>query len=151
MATGGQMGTLSRPSALIRPTLDTKFHIDYEWWDRTDEDLRIYLLSHLQPEQREIVAQSQESRTVDHIDPETGEVFRMDELELALHLAAQDPEFINPHTSLVDSVFRVFLRNQNTPLSPRELEVETGRPAETIRKTFSGVRIYKGIRPYSED
>ena len=36
-----------KPSALVKPTLDTTFHIDYSWWDRTGEDLRTYLLSHL--------------------------------------------------------------------------------------------------------
>jgi hypothetical protein len=139
-----------KPSALIKPTLETRFHIDYEWWQRptSEGDLRIYLLSHLPPEQRERIGQSEEGRIVDYIDPETGEVSRLDELRLAIQIAAQDPDFINEHTSLVDSVFRVFLRNNNTPLSPQELSELTGRSAETILKTFSGRRIYKGIRPY---
>jgi hypothetical protein len=138
-----------KPSALVKPTLETSFRIDYEWWERSaDEDLRIYLLSHLPPEQRERLSQSQEGRIVDYIDPETGEVFRLDELQLAIQTAAADPGFINENTSIVDSIFRVFLRNNNSPLTPVELAEVTGRPAETILKTFSGRRIYKGIRPY---
>jgi hypothetical protein len=65
-------------------------------------------------------------------------------------LAAEDPNFINPQTSLVDSIFRVFLANNNTPLSPRELAERTGRDANTILKTLGGMRIYKGIRPHMD-
>lgn len=140
-----------KPSFLIKPTLDTKFYIDYSWWDRNPEDLRIYLLSHVLPEQRERLQESEENSVIDYIDPETGEVSQVDELNLAIKLAAADPNFINPQTSLVDSVFRVFLANGNQPLTPRELAEETDRNATTILKTFSSTRIYKGIRPYDPD
>ncbi len=139
-----------RPSTLVRTTIDTKFHIDFDWWERSrDEDLRTYMLSHLIPEQRERIGTSHEDRQIDYIDPETGEVFRLDELRLAIQLAAQDPNFINPHTSTVDSIFRVFLKYNNLPMSPRELASHTGRSAEVILKTISGGRIYKGIRPFN--
>jgi hypothetical protein len=137
----------SKPSFLMKPTLDTKYHIDYSWWERSSEDLRMYLLSHLLPEQRERLSQSDEQRMVDYIDPETGEVFQLDELGLAIQIAAEDSNFINPHTSLVDSIFRVFLANGNFPMTPRELAERTGRQANTILKTLSGGQIYKGIRP----
>lgn len=137
----------SKPGFLVKPTLDTKYHIDFGWWDKSSEDLRMYLLSHLLPEQRERLSQTDEERTVDYIDPDTGEVLQLDELGLAIQIAAEDPNFINPQTSLVDSIFRVFLANGNVPLSPRELEERTGRSAQTILKTLSGGQIYKGIRP----
>lgn len=136
-----------KPSALIKPTLDTTFHIDYTWWERTGDDLRTYLLSHVSPEQRERLSQSADERTIDYIDPETGEVSRLDELQLALQLAARDPEFINPHTSVVDSIFRVFLANGNAPMTPKELGDAIGRSPTVILKTVSGGRVYKGIRP----
>lgn len=138
---------MRKPSALVKPTLDTKFRIDYDWWKRNSEDLRTYLLSHLLPEQRERLSQTTETRVVDYVHPETGEVQQLDELRLAIQLAAKDPNFINPQTSLVDSIFRVFLANGNLPQTPRELAECIGRPAETILKTLSGGRIYKGIRP----
>jgi hypothetical protein len=137
---------LKKPS-LAKSTLDTEFHIDYSWWERSSEDLRMYLLGHLLPEQRERLLQSDEQRIVDYIDPETGEVFQLDELGLAIQIAAEDPNFISPQTSLVDSIFRVFLANGNEPMTPRELSERTGRPASTILKTLSGGQIYKGIRP----
>jgi hypothetical protein len=136
-----------KPGFLVKPTLDTKYHIDFGWWDKSSEDLRMYLLSHLLPEQRERLSQTDEERTVDYIDPDTGEVMQLDELGLAIQIAAEDPNFINPQTSLVDSIFRVFLANGNVPLSPRELEERTGRSAQTILKTLSGGQVYKGIRP----
>jgi hypothetical protein len=142
------MTVAGKPSALIKPTLDTRFYVDYSWWERSEEDLNVYLLSHLLPEQRDSLAQSTERRMIDHIDPDTGEVFQLDELALAIRLAAADPNFISPQTSLVDSIFRVFLANGNMPLTPRELAEQTKRDANTILKTLSGMRIYKGIRPY---
>ncbi len=137
-----------KPSTLFKPTIDTKFHIDYSWWEKSDEDLRIYKLSHLSPELRERISQNPSGTQVDYIDPDTGEVFQLDEIGVAIQTAAKDPNFINPHTSLVDSIFRVFLANNNQPLSPRELAEATGKSADVILKTLSGGRVvYKGIRP----
>lgn len=140
-------GTMAKPSALIKPTLDTKYHIDYDWWERTGEDLRTYLLSHLPPEQREKIASSGENRVIDFVEPETGEVYQLDELRAALQQAAKDPDFINSHIALVDCIFRVFIANGNQPLSPNELAERINRPASLILKTLSGARVYKGIRP----
>ncbi|MBC8098491.1 MAG: hypothetical protein H7Y11_03535 [Armatimonadetes bacterium] len=140
-----------KPSTLIKPTLDTKYHIDYDWWQHTPgEDLRVYLLSHLPSEQFARLSQMQGDQMVDYIDPVTGEVFQLDALGLALKLAADDPNFISDDISLVDGVFRVLLRNNNQPTSSHELEQQTRRPAKTILKMLSGERIYKGIRPYHE-
>src|SRR5690349_5142228 len=110
-----------KPSALVKPTLDTTYHIDYSWWERGEDDLRIYQLSHLPPEQRDRIGTSGEDRVVDFVDPDTGEVSQLGELELALQLAARDPNFINPHISVVDSIFRVFIANGNAPLSSNQL------------------------------
>ena len=139
----------NKPSMLVKPTLDTKFYVDYSWWERSSEDLRTYLLSHVLPEQRDRLSAAEAGSVIDYINPDTAEVSQLDELQFAIKKAAEDPNFINPQTSLVDSVFRVFLANANTPLSPRELAEQTGRNATTILKTFSGTRIYKGIRPYT--
>jgi hypothetical protein len=136
-----------KPSAIIKPTLETRFHIDYEWWEKENNDLRAYVLAQLPTDLREKLEGSEIGRVVDYIDPETGEVFQLDELGLTIREAAHRPDFINSQTSLVDSVFRVFLANGNTPRSPQELEEDTGRDARTILKTFGGIVVYKGIRP----
>ena len=62
------------------------------------------------------------------------------------HCAKQDG-FYSTQTALVDAIFRVFLANGNTPLSPLELSDKIGKPAETILRTLSGSQVYKGIRP----
>jgi len=135
----------------VKPTLDTKFHVDYEWWEREGRDLRVYLLSHLPPEQREFFMQHRQTEDVDWVDPVTAEVSKVDALQRAIHEASQQSDFITPYLSLVDAVFRVFLANGNTPLTPQELSERIGRPPMIILRTLSGTTVYKGLRPFLED
>ena len=137
----------SAASRRVKPTLDTRFHIDYEWWEREDRELRVYLLSHLEPEQRAFFAEFRDAEEIDWIDPITAEVTKVDALQRALREASQQPDFITAQTSLVDAVFRVFLANGNMPLSALELEEQLRRPAETILKTIGGFHVYSGIKP----
>ncbi len=138
----------AKPAAQrIKPTLNTKFHIDYSWWQREDRDLRTYLISHLLPEQRERFEQTKDEATIDWIDPKTAEVRRVDALQQALVEAARDPQYISEHTTLVDAIFRVFVANDNEPLSPNELAERIHRSSGTILKTLAGAQVYKGIRP----
>lgn len=143
------MSSPSKPSAFLKPTLKTKFHIDYGWWERSEHDLRAYILTHLPPEQQEHFRERESERVIDHVDMETGEITRLDELGMALQEATTQPDFINMQTSLVDSVFRVFLANGNKPMTPAELAEATQRDANTILKTFGGIKVYRGIRPFS--
>ena len=141
----------ARPmSRRVKPTLDTKFHIDYSWWDHEGRDLRAYQMSHLLPEQRRQFENNQDSKMIDWIDPETAEVRRIDALEQALADAARDPQYISEHTTLVDAVFRVLLANGNKPLSPNELGQKINRSPSTILRTLAGGQVYKGIRPAGE-
>jgi hypothetical protein len=141
----------SAASRRIKPTLDTKFHIDYDWWNRNEQELRIYLLSHLEPDQRTFFVEHRDTEEIDWIDPVTAEVKKIDALQRALHEASQKPGFITAHTSLVDAVFRVFLANNNQPLTPVELGEKIGRPPMTILRTLTGGTVYKGIRPLIDD
>ncbi|MBE2184926.1 MAG: hypothetical protein IAE89_15965 [Anaerolineae bacterium] len=141
---------IGKSNILAKPTLDTPFHIDYNWFERTDVDLRREILSQLGPEQRERLSQSEDQeQLLDYVDPNTGEVTQVDELGLEIQVAAQDPNFINPQTSVIDSVFRIFLANSNQPLTPNEIAERLSRPAKTILGAISGRQIYKGIRPAS--
>jgi hypothetical protein len=139
---------------LVKPTAKTKFHIDFDWWDRESRDLRVYLQSHLCPDHQAafaVLGENGGEDLVDRVDAETGEVQKIDGLQYTLrtHCVLQ-PDFLTAHTSLVDAVFRVFLANGNQPLSPEELAEEINRPgqANTILRTLSGQRVYKGLRPY---
>lgn len=145
---------MSRPvpasSPFIKPTLDTRFHIDYEWWDRAGRDLKVYLQSHLCDHHREVFEGYGEEGQIDWVDPVTAEVTRVDGVQHALRVhCSQQEDYITDHTSVVDAVFRVFLANGNQPLTALELAEAIRRPAEadTILRTLSGTRVYKGLRP----
>lgn len=142
----------SKLSRLVRTTEDTKFHIDYDWWERADRDLDIYLRSHLCPEHQEAFAEIDADTLVDTVHPETAEVTRVLGIQhtLITHCALRD-DYLTPQTTLVNAVFRVFLSNGNLPLSPVELGEKLNRPARMILRTLSGQRVYKGIRPVLDD
>jgi hypothetical protein len=135
---------------LIKPTLKTKYHIDFNWWERESREFRVYLTSHLCAEHQAAYAGLEAGEVVDVIDPETAEIRSEDGVQHTLRThCSQQPDFITSHTSLVDAVFRVFIANGNTPLSPEELADRIMRPgqANTILRTLSGARVYKGLRP----
>ncbi len=140
----------SRRMMRVRPTTETKFHIDYNWWEGQEDELQAYLLSLLPAEQRALFEASDDAPQFDWIDPQTAEVKPIDALQQALHASIKDVEELR-QTPLVDAVFRVFLTNGNTPLSPDELEERTGRPSRTILRTLAGTRIYRGLRPIIDD
>ncbi len=139
----------TKPIRSLRPTLDTPFHIDYEWWNKGDRDLRVYLRSHLCAEHRAQLAEaSLDGDLVDAIDPATAEVRRVDALVLLMQAhCARQSDFISEHSGIVDAAFRVFLTNDNHPLTPRELAEQLNRDADTILRTIGGKQVYQGIRP----
>jgi hypothetical protein len=142
--------TTATSNRRVKPTAETHFHIDYDWWARDERDLRVYLLSHLPSQQQELFANNGDEGMVDWIDPATAEVTRVNGLQMALQMAANNPDFITEQTSLVDAVFRVFLANNNAPLTPNEISEAIGRQPGMILKTIAGTRVYKGIRPVTE-
>ena len=143
--------TDTKRSSLIKPTLDTPFHVDFDWWQRSDRDWRVYLNSLLCPEHQEAFANWEEGQTIDWIDPETAEVRPIDGIQhILLTHCAKQPEFVTEQTALVEAAFRLFLVNGNEPMNARELGEHLNRPAMTILRTLAGPRVYKGIRPFSE-
>ncbi|MER3513346.1 MAG: hypothetical protein C4310_02195 [Chloroflexota bacterium] len=135
----------------IKPTLDTLWHIDYKWWEKEGRDLRVYLRSHLCPEHQAIFQSHLNLQQMDWVDPDTGEVRRVDGFQHTLRThCSQQPDYITSYTPLVDAIFRIFLANGNAPLSARELADRLGRNPETILQTLAGARIYKGLRPVEE-
>ena len=135
-------------SRTARIKSDTRYHIDYGWWDISNRDLRVYLQSHLCEEHRKVFADYVGQDVVDWIDPSTAEVRQVDGLEHTLnsHCSLQ-LDYISPRTSVVDAIFRVFLANGNSPMTAEELAGRLGRTARTIQRTLAGDRVYKGIRP----
>jgi hypothetical protein len=133
---------------LVKPTLDTPFHIDYDWWERKGLQINVELRAHLCPEHQAVFSDHFDTEKIDWVDKKTGEVTRVDGLQHVLQVhCSKQPDYINDDLSLVDAVFRVFLANGNQPLTSKELSAIIGRLAERILSTISGVRVYQGIRP----
>ena len=133
----------------IRPTLDTKYHIDFDWWEEQKLDFRLYLRGQLCEEHQKDYSDHNVTEMVDWVDTETAEVKRVDALWQALKsCCGLRDDFITEATPLVTAVFRVFLMNDNTPLSPLELVEKLGysRP-EIILRTLSKGKVYRGIKP----
>ncbi len=147
---------MSRPrpkisaAQLKRPTLDTKFHIDFGWWEQSDLDLKTYLFSRLEIGDESALEQGVEY--VDLVDPETGEVRQVDSFQYAMQTYfSQLPDDFVRHSSLVDAVFYLLLANANKPMSAMEISSRVDRDPEIVLKTISGPRIYQGIRPIFDE
>ena len=137
--------------SLVKPTLSTPFHIDFDWWSRNDREWRVHLRSCLCPEHQHSFSDIEGDEQVDWVDPETAEVQRVDGLQHVLisHCSRTD-DFITGQTSMVESIFRLFLANGNMNMTSVELAERLNRPPRTILRIISGVRVYKGIRPCPE-
>jgi hypothetical protein len=134
-----------------RPTIQTHFHIDFDWWQDRDRDWRVFLQNLLCPEHQQVFAELPDDHLVDFVDPVTAEVQRVDGLQhiLITHCAKVEG-FISPHTTLVDAIFRIFLANGNVPMSPSELAQISGRSPDLILRVLTGETIYRGLRPIVE-
>ncbi|MCI0520767.1 MAG: hypothetical protein L0Z70_11010 [Chloroflexi bacterium] len=134
--------------SLVKPTLETRFHIDFDWWSKNDNDWRVHLRGNLCEMHQQSFASLDAQEQVDWVDPQTAEVQRVDGLQQVLisHCARQE-EFITSHSTLVDAAFRLFLANGNTPLSAVELGERLNRQPQIILKTLAGGQVYRGLRP----
>jgi hypothetical protein len=146
----GKPTTMAPPRrfSLIKPTLQTPFHIDFDWWQKNERDWHVYLRSLLCHEHQEAFANIQQGETIDWVDPKTAEVKPVDGIQHALMShCARRPDFVTEQTALVEAVFRLFLTNENLAMTAEELGSLLRRRPETILRTLSGPRVYKGLRP----
>lgn len=132
-------------AALKRATADTKFYIDYDWWDKSDLDLKTYLFSRLDIDEGSL---DQSLDVVDVINPETGEVKQVDGFQYVVQAYfRQLPDDFARRTSLVDAVFCILLANANEPMTAREIAKRVERTPQVVLQTIGGPKIYQGIRP----
>ena len=140
-----------RRFSLVKPTLQTRYHIDFDWWGQSDRDWRVHLSSLLCPEHQEAFSDFKADEMVDWVDPDTAEVQRVDGLQhVLISHCAKEEGFISERTALVDAVFRLFLANGNDPMTIADLAERLGRPPYILLKTLSGGRVYRGLRPVLE-
>ncbi|NUQ84759.1 MAG: hypothetical protein HUU11_08600 [Anaerolineales bacterium] len=140
--------SVGKRTSLVKPSVDTLFHIDFEWWKKNERDWHVYLRSLLCSEHREAFANAEEGQMIDWVDSVTAEVKPVEGVQNTLmsHCVKQ-PDFLTEQTALVEAVFRLFLTNGNIPMSSSELGSRLNRPPTTILRTLTGGRVYKGIRP----
>lgn len=136
--------------SLVKPTVDTPFHIDFAWWKKNERDWHVYLRSLLCPEHQDAFANVEEGEMIDWVDPKTAEVKPVEGVQNALmtHCVKQ-PDFLTSQTALVEAVFRLLISNGNVPLTAEELGTKLNRPPEIILRTLASARVYKGIKPFS--
>jgi len=136
---------------LFRPTENTRFHIDYSWFDRNGQDVKVLIFKCLTPEQQERLQDSENEARYDYIDETTAEVTPVDPVLHTLRTQnAQDVNFITSHTPVVEAAFRVFLINNNQPMTPMELAARMGRKPTEILAQLGGRSVYNGIRPVAD-
>lgn len=127
---------------------DTKFHIDYDWWDKSTLDLKSYIVARLQAVGFDDVHLDYEGDEVDLVDMETGEVHRVDGFQYVVQTYfSQLPEDFAQRSSLVDAVFCVLMANANQPMTATEIAEHVNRTPDVVLRTISGPRIYQGISP----
>ena len=133
----------------LRPTVNTKFHIDFAWWERQNRDIRVFMRELLCPECQQGIAAQANGQMVDMVDAETAEVVQVDAAWEAIRACCSHrPEYLTPETPLLEGIFRILLANGNKPLSVLELyERLDKRPPETILRMLTMGQIYMGIRP----
>ena len=77
--------------ALVKPTLDTPFHIDFDWWERSNIYINVELRAHLCQEHRDVFSDHFDTEKIDWVDGRTGEVTQVDGLQhvLQIHCSKQ--------------------------------------------------------------
>jgi hypothetical protein len=139
-----------KPFSLIKPTLETPFHIDFDWWKNHDGDWRVFLLNCLCSEHQEVFKNQSQDGMIDWVDPETAQVRRVDGLQSTLMShCAKEPGFVTANTAMVDAIFRVFLSNGNSPMTVVQLSDKIGKPADTILKNDFRLQFTRAFVPCS--
>lgn len=132
----------------FRPTETTKFHIDYSWFEENGQDVRVLIYKCLTAEQQERVGAPGQSEMYDYVDEMTGEVQVFDQvLQIIRSENARDANFVTQRTPVFEAAFRLFLLNNNQPLTAVDLAGEMRRKPSDVLSQLSGRSVYNGIRP----
>lgn len=133
---------------LMRPTLDMPFHIDWGWFERNNMNPASAIRNQLCDEYQARYA-GQEPWEVDYIDPDSGEVLRMDNLrEAILSHCRWEPDYITRDMPLAQAIFRLFLASNNTPMTANELARRLERhDPEMILRMLTATEVQNGVVP----
>lgn len=148
------MGSRPRPKVklkrLKRVTPNSKFYIDFDWWESSNLDLKTYLITRLQIDDESELDSDLEF--VDLVDTQTGEVRRVDGFQYLIQAYfRQLPDDFVTNASLVDAAFCVLLSNANQPMTGHEIASRIKRSPDVVVRTLGGTKVYQGIRPIHEN
>jgi len=107
-----------RPS-LVKPSINTPFHVDFEWWKKNERDWHVYLRTLLCPEHQEAFANIEEGQTIDWVDPMTAEVKPVEGVQntLMMHCVKQ-PDSSRTRLHWSRPCFAYFLPTGTCPCPP---------------------------------
>lgn len=133
---------------IYRPTENTRFHVDYAWFENQGVDVNVLIRKMLTPELQDKLAADAETAVFDYIDETTAEVRAENQVVRAVRTeSATDPNFIGARIPIWEGAFRAFVLNGNNPLTALELaQILKRKPAEIVN-TLGGRVIYNGVRP----
>ena len=136
---------------LLRPDVNTRFAIDYNWWAQQRRDVRVLIWEHLCSECKEKLGTGIDTGEIDWVDPDTGEVTVVDELTYSLReCCSMRDGYVTRTTPIAASIFRLLIANGNSPLSAVEFQGRIGRsdPSAILRILLSKkMRTYYGVKP----
>jgi hypothetical protein len=122
-----------------RLTTKSKFNIDLHYWEQQGRDFRREVYDSLCDECKQLYS-LEEKREVDHVNPFTGQVSRIDVLlDCASDVCANSSDFLSPKMPLTRSIFRAFIAAGNSPQSAEDIyeRIKKGSPQVILKELLS--------------
>ena len=131
----------------MRPTGDTPFQINWSWFERNNINAQSLVRNQLNYKWRQRFDNGLEIKEVDYINSETGEVFKMDNMREAILAECQwEPDYITRDMPLLQSILRLFLANNNQPMTVVEMARRLERhDSNAILNLLTASKIQNGI------
>jgi hypothetical protein len=139
---------------LVRPDINTKFRVDYNWWSDRGRDIRVLIRDQLCSECSARFENYSDSQDIDWVDPSTGEVTVVDGLRYCLReCCSRKDDYVTRATPLATAVFRILVADGDTPMSVAEIHERIGKSdPKTLLRILLGqqMRTHYGVRPILE-
>jgi hypothetical protein len=121
--------------SIAKPTKNTPYHIDFNWWNNHDREYKVILRGLLSEEDIQTLDNIGEDIQLDVVDPRTAEVSQVDGLlHVLMTKTAKQEGFLSENTALTEAIFRLLLINANQPLTAEEIGERLGRdPRQILR------------------
>lgn len=134
---------------IARPTAETRFHVDWSWFERNHLNIEKVIRDQLTPKVAQRFPADAPIQTLDYVNPQTGEILQIDALREAIMSECQwEPHYLTGDMPLVQAVLRVFLANNNQPLTAIEIAQRLERiDADPILRVLTTGGVQMGIVP----